>query len=178
MVVDVLTCVANQPIFEMVISTIEHFVKDVDDPTTAKMAFSVLTSMANAWGGAETANASQTAIPGFNQFMFTRFSPLSWALPRSAGFNSKDGQTRHVLQEAGGLQQSIYSKAGTEYVDYLRGQELPGMGMGPDLVGEYTNALTQLDTKGFRNFFLVRGPPSEFTNSTNVKQSFVQRLSS
>ena len=60
-----------------------------------------------------------------------------------------------MLQEAGGLQQSIYSKAGTEYVDYLRGQELPGMGMGPDLVGEYTNALTQLDTKGFRNFFLV-----------------------
>lgn len=100
--------------------------------------------------------------------MFTRFSPLSWALPMSAGFNSKDGQTRHVLQEAGGLQQSIYSKAGAEYVDYLRAQELPGMGMGPDLVGEYTNALTQMDTKGFRNFFLVSYSFSGFTNLTNI----------
>lgn len=122
------------------------------------MAFSVLICMANAWGGSESANASQHAIPGFNQFMFTRFSPLSWTLPSSSGFNPKDGQTRQVLQEAGGLQYSIYSKAGTEYVEYLRGQELPGMGMGPDLVVEYLNALTQSDLKGFRNFFLVSFP--------------------
>lgn len=119
------------------------------------MAFSVLICMANAWGGSESPNASQHAIPGFNQFMFTRFSPLSWTLPSSSGFNPKDGQTRQVLQEAGGLQYSIYSKAGTEYVEYLRAQELPGMGMGPDLVIEYLNALTQSDLKGFRNFFLV-----------------------
>lgn len=124
------------------------------------MAFSVLSRMAAAWGGSETsqngATASQGAIPGFNQFMFTRFSPLCWVLPSSSGFNPKDAQARQVLGEAGGLQHTIYTKAGTEYVDYLRSQELPRVGMGPELVEEYINALTQLDAKGFRAFFLVR----------------------
>lgn len=127
--------------------------------------------MANAWGGSETANngaTAQHAIPGFNQFMFTRFSPLTWALPSSAGFNPKDGQTRAVLQEAGGLQQSIYHKAGAEYIEYLRSQELPGMGMGPDLIGEYLNALTQLDLKGFRSFFLVSRSLLTFQDLTNI----------
>ncbi|KAH8700765.1 putative tRNA exportin [Talaromyces proteolyticus] len=157
---------SNQSIFDSVISTIEHFIRDVDDFTTAKMAFSVLSKMAVSWGGSETTQngvtASQGAIPGFNQFMFTRFSPLCWVLPSSSGFNPKDAQARQVLGEAGALQQTIYSKAGTEYTDYLRGQELPGVGMGPELVEEYINALTQLDVKGFRAFFL----------------SFIQRFSS
>jgi exportin-T len=166
-------------IFDSVITTIEHFIKDIDDPTTAKMAFSVLSKMANAWGGSETAKDGATAIPGFNQFMFTRFSPLSWALPTSAGFNSKDGQARQVLQEAGGLQQTIFLKAGTEYIDYLRSQELPGMGMTPDLIGEYLNALTQSDNKGFRSFFLVSRPLLTFEEFADVYiQSFIQRLSS
>jgi exportin-T len=132
----------------------------VDDFTTAKMAFTVLSRMAVVWGGSETAQngvtASQGAIPGFNQFMFTRFSPLCWVLPSSSGFNPKDALARQVLGEAGGLQQTIYTKAGTEYADYLRSQELPGVGMGPELVEEYVNALTQFDAKGFRAFFLVR----------------------
>jgi exportin-T len=136
----------------------------VDDFTTAKMAFGVLARMAATWGGPEVAPPSngvlstQAAIPGFNQFMFTRFSPLCWALPSSPGFNLKDAQARQVLTEAGGLQQTIYSKVGPEYIEYLRMQELPTMGMGPDLAGEYTTALTQTDAKGFRAFFLVCCP--------------------
>ncbi|KAL1984008.1 hypothetical protein VTN96DRAFT_9693 [Rasamsonia emersonii] len=159
---------ANQSIFETVISTIEHFAKDVDDFTTAKMAFSVLSKMASAWGGPDISatpsngvTTTQAALPGFNQFMFTRFSPLCWALPSTPSFNPKDAQARQVLAEAGGLQHTIYSKTGAEYVEYLRTRELPSMGMGSDLIDEYLNALTQLDMKGFRGFF----------------QSFIQRLS-
>lgn len=157
-----LTYVENQPIFDTVISTIEHFAKDVDDFTTAKMAFSVLSRMAIAWGGpdiapdsANGAHAVQPALPGFSQFMITRFSPLCWALPANPSFNSKDAQAKQVLAEAGGLQRTIYCKTGMEYAEYLRTQELPGMGMGADLIDEFVNALGQSDYRGFRQFFPV-----------------------
>ncbi|KAL2859678.1 Exportin-T [Aspergillus pseudodeflectus] len=150
----------NQPMFDTVITTIEHFSKDVEDFTTAKMAFSVLARMASSWGGPDIAPAAtngaaagQVALPGFGQFMITRFSPLCWALPATPSFNSKDALAKQVLAEAGGLQKIIYGKMGMEYIEYLRDRELPGMGMGGDLVEEYVRTLSQLDLKGFRQFF-------------------------
>ena len=155
----------NQSIFETVITTIEHFAKDIDDFTTAKMAFSVLGRMASCWGGPDIAPAPangtapvQVALPGFGGFMITRFSPLCWALPTTPSFNSKDAQAKQVLAEAGALQRTIYSKTGMEYAEYLRNQELPGMGMGADLIEEFLTAMNQLDVKGFRQFFPVCTP--------------------
>jgi exportin-T len=148
--------------FDTVITTIEHFAKDAEDFTTAKMAFSVLSRMGSAWGGPDIApaasngpGASQVALPGFGQFMITRFSPLCWALPATPSFNAKDAQAKQVLAEAGGLQRTIYSKMGMEYIEYLRDRELPGMGMGADLVEEYVGTLSRLDLRGFRQFFPV-----------------------
>ncbi len=152
--------------FETVISLIELFVKDIRDSPTAKLAFSVLVRMSNVWGGPDTipnASAQNTntapstdpALPGFDQFMLTRFSPLSWVLPTTPGFNSKDAQARQVLGEAAGLQKTIYVKRGQEYITWLRDVELRGMGMGEDMVREYLNALASLDFKGFRQFFQV-----------------------
>lgn len=146
------------------ISTIEHFAKDIEDFTTAKMAFSVLSRMCGCWGGpdigpgaANGTTPTQAALPGFGSFMITRFSPLCWALPSNPSFNSKDAQAKQVLAEAGALQHTIYLKTGMEYADYLRNRELPGMGMGTDLIDEFLTALSQLDVKGFRQFFPVRG---------------------
>lgn len=157
-----LVTVANQPLFETVITTIEHFSKDVNDYFTARMAFSVLSKMGACWGGPDIAPAAngadaqaQTALPGFGGFMITRFSPLCWALPMSPVFNIRDFQVKQVLTEAGGLQRTIYLKTGMEYVEYLRNQELPGMGMGQDLIEEFLTALDQTDVKGFRSFFPV-----------------------
>ncbi|KAL4789997.1 Exportin-T [Aspergillus venezuelensis] len=152
----------NQPMFDTVITTIEHFAKDVEDYTTAKMAFSVLVRMGSSWGGPDIAPAAASngaanavALPGFGQFMITRFSPLCWALPATPTFNSKDAQAKQVLAEAGGLQRVIYGKTGMEYIEYLRDRELPGMGMGADLVEEYVGTLSRLDLRGFRQFFPV-----------------------
>ena len=160
--------IGNQPLFETVITTIEHFAKDVEDFTTAKMAFSVLSKMGTSWGGpdiaagaANGASSAQTALPGFGGFMISRFSPLCWALPATPSFNSKDAQAKQVLAEAGALQRTIYCKTGMEYAEYLRNRELPGMGMGAELIEEFLTALSQLDIKGFRQFF----------------PSFIQRLS-
>lgn len=70
-------------------------------------------------------------------------------------FNPKDAQAKQVLGEASTLQKVIYLKTGQEYVDWLRGKELPEMGMGGDLINEYVGSLEQLDIKGFRQFFQV-----------------------
>jgi len=153
------------------------------------MAFSVLCKMGISWGGpdiapvASTNGSTQAALPGFGGFMISRFSPLCWALPANPSFNSKDAQAKQVLAEAGSLQRTIYSKTGTEYTDYLRNNELPGMGMGGDLIEEFLTALSQLDVRGFRQFFpvclcllfktTIRLAFSRLTYS----QSFIQRLS-
>ncbi|EGE01769.1 tRNA exportin [Trichophyton equinum CBS 127.97] len=160
---------SNQSIFETVISTIEHFAKDADDFPTAKMAFLVLARMSSLWGGPDivapvngtNTTQQETALPGFAQFMITRFSPLCWALPMNSSFNSKDAQAKQVLGEAAAMQKVIYSKTGPEYLQWLRTSELPGMGMGEDLINEYVSSLEQLDVKAFRQFF----------------QAFIQRLS-
>lgn len=132
------------------------------------MAFSLLSKMGSSWGGPDVApeasngvSAQSVALPGFGQFMISRFSPLCWALPATPSFNSKDAQAKQVLAEAGGLQRTIYAKTGMEYIEYLRNQELPSMGMGADLIEEFVGALSRLDLKGFRQFF----------------PSFIQRLS-
>lgn len=131
------------------------------------MAFSVLSRMAISWGGPDVAPESASngahpihpALPGFTQFMITRFSPLCWALPANPSFNPKDAQAKQVLAESGGLQRTIYSKTGAEYAEYLRGSELPGMGMGTELIEEFVGALSRLDFRGFRQFFPVRFLP-------------------
>lgn len=181
---DELTCVGNQPMFDTVITTIEHFAKDVEDYTTAKMAFSLLSKMGSSWGGpditpdgANGATAQQVALPGFGQFMITRMSPLCWALPATPSFNSKDAQAKQVLAEAGGLQRTIYGKTGMEYIEYLRDRELPSMGMGAELVEEFVGALSRLDLKGFRQFFPVRPSPfplirlRPYTNGSSLLSS-------
>lgn len=94
--------------------------------------------------------------------MISRFSPLCWALPTTPSFNSKDAYAKAVLAEAGGLQRTIYLKTGMEYAEYLRSQELPGMGMGQDLIEEFLTALNQLDVKGFRQFFPVSFPIQQY----------------
>lgn len=176
----------NQSIFEHITATLELFAKDNDDLTTAKMAFSVLKRMASCWGGPDIVPANGTAqtqvgLPGFGKYMITQFSPLPWALPTNGNFNPKDAQAKQVLAEAGDLQRTIYAKTGMEYVEYLRTQELPGIGMGAELIEEFISALSQLDVKGFRQFFPVCVDTFVLLMYlillTLNFQSFIQRLS-
>lgn len=154
---------------ETVISTIEHFAKDLSDFPTAKLAFSVLIKLTSTWGGPdivqEVASKDGNAIPpagtpqptlaGFDRFMMTRFSPLCWTVPMNPNFNPKDAQGKQVLGEAAGLQKAIYVKTGQEYMTWLREVELNGMGIDGNTIEEYMRALVTLDAKGFRQFFQV-----------------------
>ena len=153
----------NQPFFDTVVETIEHFTKDEEDYPTAKMAFQVLVKMCSTWGGPDvipTAGRTnsntpvpQPALPGLDRFMITRFSPLCWALPATESFNAQDAQARLVLGEAANLQKIIYSKTGQEYLSWLRDNELRSMGMNDDMINEYLSKMTGLDTKAFRTYF-------------------------
>ena len=150
----------NQAMFETIISSIEQFTKDADDYPTAKMAFQVLNRMVVVWGGPDVLSSTQPngntpapTLPGFDQFMMARLSPLCWTLPASSSFNPKDAQARQVLQEAASLQKVIYLKTGPAYLAYLKDQELRNMGMGDPMIEEYLAKLTTFDIKDWRKYW-------------------------
>ena len=158
----VIVSATNQPMFDTVIGTLEHFAKDVDDYPTAKMSFQVMARMCSVWGGPDTVPMPNMAdgtalakggLPGFDQFMMTRVSPLIWAVPANAKFNAGDAQARQVLSEAAGLQMIIYHKVGNPYVTYLRDNELRSMGMDDSMINDYLQKLSTSEMKGFKNYF-------------------------
>lgn len=157
--------------FNTVISTIEHFAKDVTDFQTAKLAFGVLTRMVSTWGGPDLASqpqlggnalnsSAQPSLPGFDRFMMERFSPLCWAMPTNPNFDCKDAQGQQVLGEAASLQKAIYTKTGQEYLTWLRDVELSGMGMEIGAKEQYLNALSNSHLKAFQQYFKVRSSRS------------------
>lgn len=157
----VLVSETNQPMFETVIGTLDHFSKDTEDYTTAKMAFTVMSKMCLVWGGPDVVNANgrptganaQPAMTGFDQYMISRFSPLSWAMASDTNFNRTDAQARQVLQEAAGLQKALYQKNGEAYLTWLRDNELRNMGMSDNMISEYLGTLSTQETRAFKTFF-------------------------
>lgn len=157
----VLVSQTNQPIFETIIGTLDHFSRDTEDYPTAKMAFAVMSKMCVVWGGPDvigadgrpTGAAAQPAMTGFDQYMISRFSPLSWAMASNSSFNRTDAQARQVLQEAAGLQKALYQKNGQAYLTWLRDNELRSMGMSDNMINEYLGTLSTQDTKAFKTFF-------------------------
>lgn len=156
--------VVNQPIFSMVISTMEHLAQDINDFPTAKLSLSVLARMVSTWGGPDvvpqkagnlTGESNKPKLEGFDQFMITRLSPLGWAMPINPNFDSNDAQGKQVLGEAAALQKAIYNKTGEDYVQYLRNIQLSGIGMDVTQMENYLNALCSMDLKGFQQYFKV-----------------------
>ena len=105
--------------------------------------------MIDVWSGPDKvgpgANATPTTsvtepLPGFDNYVIERFSPLVWSIPSSPGFNSKDAQAKQVLYETANLQTEIIKKVGEPYVERLRG-DLSGMGVGDDGVDQYLRTL-------------------------------------
>lgn len=158
----IIVSAANQPVFDTLIGTIEHFAKDAEDSHTAKMAFQVLAKMCSVWGGPDIAGVAfgssemplpQPALPGFDNFMMSRFSPLCWAVPMHRAFNPKDMQARQVLAEAAVLQKTIYNKTSQAYLSWLRDNELNKTGMNSDMINQYLKNMVELDHKAFKTFF-------------------------
>jgi exportin-T len=107
--------------------------------------------MINVWCGPDKvgpgANQSPTSpigtsapLPGFDNYVLERFSPLAWSIPAAPGFNPKDAQAKQVLIEVANLQTEIVKKVGEPYVERLR-SDLSGNGVRDDGVDQYLRTL-------------------------------------
>jgi exportin-T len=100
----------------------------------------------------------QPVLPGFDQFVINRFSPLSWAIPSTPGFKVQDPTSRQLVADIAQMQQEILKKTGSSYIAALE-QELRTMGANDQDVALYLEKLRS-DTKSFKDFmvgFLGRG---------------------
>lgn len=56
--------------------------------------------------------------------------------------------------EAASMQKQIFSKTGSQYLEYLRTQELSSLGMDENTINSYINTIATGDLKTFRQFFV------------------------
>lgn len=161
---------ANQPNFQGLLETVEHFAKDVSDPHAERLAIALMARMSSVWGGpeipetvlpedkkknpqaAQKANALLEPVPGFDRFMIT-FSEICWGVPANSAFDAKDAQSKLVLGEVATLQKVIYGRTGGNFVTYLRGTYFPSINFPEQAAEEYLSALQRLDHKNFKRFF-------------------------
>lgn len=165
----VLVSSANQATFDTIINVVSHYAGTAPgigagtllaDIGTPRLALGVCTKMTAVWGGPDVVlpqvpnaavsvqqqngavEAPQPALPGFDAFAVSRFSPLVWTVPASPGFKSKSPQARSFITEIATLQETILRKTGQMYIDELR-RQLNGMGASQADIERYVAALVE-----------------------------------
>lgn len=167
----VLVSPTNQSTFEMIITTLEHFARDTSEPIDARSAVAILNRMVEAWGGPDVFSPSRTnnantaapspSLPGFDNFMISRFSPLTWSVMTNPSFHPKEPTTAKVVQEIATLQQAILTKTGAAYITSLQQKELPDIGLQPAVIEEYLRSIATMNGREFKLWltkFLQQGP--------------------
>ncbi|KAI1821791.1 Exportin-T [Xylaria intraflava] len=160
----VLVSEANQGFFEELISSILALATEIDPDSAnlpaSKIAFSLLTKMANVWGGPDVASISANpttlgspspVIPNFDQFLIDRFHSACWQVLLNENFRpSADAQTKQVLNEIASLQQTIFLKTGEQFVRHLQSSLFPVLQIdGDDFLRSMT---TSTDRKTFAKY--------------------------
>lgn len=158
----VLISEANQGFFEPMISSITELAKTLDGNIgPSRLAFTLMSRISAIWGGPDVATISQNptapsgspapAIPGFDRFMLDRFHSVCWEVMRNPSFRpSQDAQTKQVLTEIAGLEQTIYTKTGEVFIQELQNGLFPSLGINGD---EFLRSLTtSTDKKGFSSY--------------------------
>ncbi|RDW83204.1 putative exportin-T [Coleophoma crateriformis] len=139
---EVLVSGSNQGIFDTLITSVTTLARTVSNGTgnlaASRLAFSVLTRMADLWGGPDIAalgtppaatGTPNPLFPGFDRFLMERFNPVCWEVLRQPGFDPlRDAQAKQVLTEVAGLEQTIYLKTGNAFIEHLQGSFFPSMG--------------------------------------------------
>ncbi|TVY47539.1 Exportin [Lachnellula occidentalis] len=160
---------SNQQFFEPLIISVTTLAKTVNPDTgnlsASRLAFSVLTRMADLWGGPNIAIISpepmpslppSPAFPGFDRFLIERFHPICWEVLRDPQFRPvTDAQIKQVLNEIAGLEQIIYTKTGDMFLQHLQGSFFPAMGIdGTDFIKAMTTSADRKGLSGFLQRFL------------------------
>jgi exportin-T len=140
---DVLISDVNQGFFEQMISSIIELARTLENnigPSSSRLAFTLMIRISALWGGPDVAviaenptapsGAPAPAFPGFDQFMIERFHPVCWEVMRNPLFRpQKDAQSKSVLKEIAGLEQTIYTKTGDMFIQHLQSSLFPSMGI-------------------------------------------------
>ena len=160
----VLVSDANQNFFEPLINSVTTLAKTVTSGTgnlaASRLAFSVITRMADLWGGPSIAALGKLPIsssippsptfPGFDRFLIERFHPVCWEVLREPSFRPSDAQAKQVLNEIASLEQTIYVKTGEMFIQHLQGSFFPSMGFdGTEFIKSMT---TSADRKGLSTY--------------------------
>ncbi|TPX58420.1 hypothetical protein PhCBS80983_g03131 [Powellomyces hirtus] len=170
----VLVTETNMPRLNTVLQSILHFVKEAGDPSSQKLAFSVLSKCVISWGAADqnqingaslpkvgkggkidkskqlSAMPPKATLPGFDQFIYGSILPILFEVPLNSAFDPKDGQCYLVMSEIASLHKTIYVAQGTKYVEYLNSVYLPSIGCSPDATQRFLIELQQRDNKQLR----------------------------
>ncbi|KAG8427056.1 pre-tRNA nuclear export protein [Metarhizium acridum] len=144
------------------ISSITELAKTLDGNIgPSRLAFTLMARISAIWGGPDVATISQNpvaptaspapAIPGFDRFMLDRFHSVCWEVMRNPSFRpAQDAQTKQVLTEIAGLEQTIYTKTGDVFIQDLQTGLFPTLGINGD---EFLRSLTtSTDKKGFSSY--------------------------
>ncbi|OAQ70095.2 exportin-T [Pochonia chlamydosporia 170] len=158
----VLISEANQGFFEPMISSITQLANTLDGNIgPSRLAFTLMARISAIWGGPDVAAISQNptaptgnptpAIPGFDRFMLDRFHSVCWEVMRNPSFRpAQDAQTKQVLTEIAGLEQTIYTKTGDVFIQELQNGLFPSLGINGD---EFLRSLTtSTDKKVFSSY--------------------------
>jgi exportin-T len=159
----VLVSETNQPFFEPIISSITGLARtvtsDTGNLTASRLAFSVITIMANLWGGPNvvelgkqpSANPPSPAFPGFDRYLIHTFNPICWDVLLQPHFRpGLDAQAKQVLNEVAGLEQAIYMKTGDMFLQHLQQSFFPTIGVnGTDYIKSLTTATDRKALAGY-----------------------------
>ncbi|PBP26539.1 putative Exportin-T [Diplocarpon rosae] len=167
---DVLVSDSNRGFFDSLIASVTVLAETVTSGTgnlaASRLAFAVITRMADLWGGPNIATIGPQAIsssisptpafPGFDRFLIERFHPICWAVLREPTFRpATDAQAKQVLNEIAGLEQMIYLKTGDMFIQHLQQEFFPAMGVdGTDFIKSMTTATDRKGLAGYLQGFL------------------------
>jgi exportin-T len=167
---------------------------DTSDATIEKLAFSVLNRMVLVWTPPfeEGAVADDISTSGFEeafgQFVIEHLSRVCFEVPAKETFDSADAQSRlvyflklyevtQVLAEIAILQKSIYSMKGDAVTSYLQARLFPSLGLPPSSAQTYIDALSQMDLKQFKTYFMVSWKLQATTNRRILRAGNIKAFS-
>ena len=163
----ILVSETNQGFFDTLLVSVETLAKMVGNGTghlaASRLAFSILQKMALLWGGPDVAKPSATpptttsapspAFPGFEQFLISRFDSVVWDVLKNPEFRpGPDAQAKAVLTEIAGLEQTIWCKTGSLFIDHLQQNVFAPMGF--DGTEYLRSMMTSTDRKTFSSYLV------------------------
>lgn len=166
----VLVSDANQGFFDSLIESITGLARNVTtghgNLGASRLAFSVITRMADLWGGPNIATLGPQGLssslppspefPGFDRFLIDRFHPICWEVLREPTFRpATDAQAKQVLNEISSLEQTIYTKTGQMFIQHLQQSFFPSMGLdGTDFIKSMTLSTDKKGLSAYLQGFL------------------------